>query len=271
MSDAAQQGKPIVMCFSGLDPTGGAGIQADIETCMALGAHCAPIITALTAQNTTNAADADAVDATMLIAQARMVLEDMSVGAFKVGLITHPDIATALHTIFSDYPHIPVVVDPVLSAGGGHDFTDQTVRDSIREFILPHAHLLLPNTNEAKQLAPEADTLDACASELIDLGCSHVLVTGTHANTQKIVHQLFGAHQKLQAFDCPRLPGEYHGSGCTLAAAVASYLVHGLDLIPACREAINYTLRTLQHAQHLGMGQLIPDRATLQTQKSKLH
>lgn len=271
MSDAVQQGKPIVMCFSGLDPTGGAGIQADIETCMALGAHCAPIVTALTAQDTNNAADAESVDATMLIAQARMVLEDMPVGAFKVGLITHADIATALHTLFNDYPHIPVVVDPVLSAGGGHGFTDQTVQASLREFILPHAHLLLPNTNEAKQLAPEADTLEACANELIDLGCSHVLITGTHANTQDIEHQLFGTHQKLQTFDCPRLPGEYHGSGCTLAAAAACYLVHGLDVISACREAINFTMRTLHFAQRLGMGQLIPDRATLQAQKSKLH
>lgn len=271
MSEAAQQGKPVVMCFSGLDPTGGAGIQADIETCMALGVHCAPIITALTAQDTTNAADSESVNPAMLIAQARMVLQDMPVNAFKVGLITHSDIALALHTLFNDYPDVPVIVDPVLSAGGGHGFTDESVQASMREFILPHAHLLVPNTNEAKRLAPEADTLEACANELIELGCRHVLITGTHANTQDIEHQLFAAHQKLQSFNCSRLPGDYHGSGCTLASAVACYIVHGLDIVSACRDAINYTLRTLKHAQRLGMGQLIPDRATLQTLRSKLH
>jgi hydroxymethylpyrimidine/phosphomethylpyrimidine kinase len=89
-------------------------------------------------------------------------------------------------------------------------------------------------------------------------------VTGTHANTHNIEHRLFAQHKQLQSFPCKRLAGEYHGSGCTLATAAACYLVHGLEIIPACREAIAFTLKTLKHAQRLGMGQLIPDRALLQ-------
>jgi hydroxymethylpyrimidine/phosphomethylpyrimidine kinase len=251
------------MSFSGLDPTGGAGIQADIETCMALGVHCAPVITTLTAQDTRNAVDAQPVDPAMIIAQTRMVLQDMPVGAFKIGLITHSEIAHALHTIFNDYPHIPVIVDPVLKAGGGHSFVENHMISSFREFLLPHTHILLPNTHEARQLAPAADTLEACANELIDQGCEHVLMTGTHANTPGIEHLLFTHHKQLEKFRCERLPGEYHGSGCTLAAAVACYRVHGLSVTPACRAAIAFTVRTLQHAQRLGMGQFIPNRAVL--------
>ncbi|MEJ2754974.1 MAG: hydroxymethylpyrimidine/phosphomethylpyrimidine kinase [Gammaproteobacteria bacterium] len=254
---------PIVMCFSGLDPTGGAGIQADIETCLTLGVHCTPIITALTVQDTRNASHSEAVNPNTLIAQARAVLEDIPVNVFKVGLINSHTVAQALHTLFTDYADIPVIFDPVLSAGGGHPFGNEQLIEQVRTFLLPHTHLLLPNIDEAKKLAPEADTLEACAHELMDSGCEYVLITGTHAHSTKIEHQLYGHNQLMQSFDCERLPNTYHGSGCTLASAVACHLAHGLNITQSCREAQTFTFRTLKHAKRLGMGQLIPHRAAI--------
>ena len=252
---------PIVMCFSGLDPTGGAGIQADIETCLTLGVHCASIVTSLTVQDTSNALHSESVNPTTIIAQARAVLEDIPVNVFKVGLITSSAIIQALHTLFTDYPDIPVVVDPVLAAGGGYAFQDPQHIDHLRQFLLPHTSLLTPNTHEAKKLAFEADTLEACGYELLDLGCEHVLITGTHTDTPHIEHHLFGHNQRLQTYRCERLAGQYHGSGCTLTSAIACHLAHGLEITSACREAQAFTHRTLRHAKRVGMGQLIPHRA----------
>lgn len=114
--------KPTVMCFSGLDPTGGAGIQADIETLFSVGCHAVPVATALTAQNTQNALSIISTNAALIIHQARAVLEDMPVQCFKIGLVSTIETVEVIHTILKDYEYIPVVLDPVVAAGGGYQF-----------------------------------------------------------------------------------------------------------------------------------------------------
>jgi hydroxymethylpyrimidine/phosphomethylpyrimidine kinase len=138
--------------------------------------------------------------------------------------------------------------------------SDSETLDMIRTLLLSQTSILTPNTLEAKQLAPEADTITACAEAIQDLGCEFVLVTGTHAETDSVINTLYGNHRILESFDWERLPHEYHGSGCTLAAAIAGLLAHGIEPQAAVYEAQEYTWQTLKHAYRTGMGQWIPNR-----------
>lgn len=259
--------KPTVMCFSGLDPTGGAGIQADIETLFSTGCHCAPVVTCLTVQNTQNAISAAAVNPALLVQQARAVLEDMPVQCFKIGLLADVQTVEILHTLLKDYPRIPVVLDPVINAGGGFEFGGQEMVDAIKTLLLPLTTVLTPNTDELRLLAPMADTIDACANALLDCGCEHVLVTGTHVATPQVENRLYSTHQEVILFQWPRLEFNYHGSGCTLAAAIAGYLAHDSDLRAAIQQAQRFTWESLSHGFRVGFGQHLPNRSFWNKQK----
>ena len=260
MPSLEQTKPPIVMSFSGHDPSGGAGIQADIETLSSLGCHCSPVITALTAQDSVNVKDFSAIDSTLLIEQARAVLEDMPIAVFKIGMIGSVENAEAIHTILQDYPETPVVLDPVLKAGGGGSLGEAALVDAIRHLIIPFCTIITPNSNEARSLYPDADSLDACAQGLMDDECNYVLITGGHEPTTDITNRLWGQRCQINERTWPRQPGEYHGTGCTLASAIAGYMAHNNPIETAVLEAQQYTTNTILHARRLGMGQLIPNR-----------
>lgn len=251
---------PTVMVFAGNDPSGGAGISADIEAIVSMGGHALPVITALTVQDTQNVKRFESVDAGLLIEQARAVLEDIPVSAFKLGMLGSVEIVEAVHSILVDYPDCPVVLDPVLRAGGGTDLADEELIDAMIELLFPLTTVLTPNSQEARRLAHEADTLDACAHELLDMGCEYVLITGTHENTPHVINSLYANHRLLESFTWERLPEVYHGSGCTLSSAIAGLLGHGLDPFTAVHEAQEYVWETLNHGYRLGMGQRLPNR-----------
>ena len=159
---------PVVMAISGADPTGGAGIQADIETIASLGCHAAPIISSVTAQNTTNVIDIAQINEHFVIEQARVVLEDMNVAAVKIGLVESDTIAMAIHSLLTDYNHIPVVLDPIIISGGGKLLANEDAVDAINTLLVPLATIVTPNSEEARTLAPEGDTLTACAMALLE-------------------------------------------------------------------------------------------------------
>ena len=251
---------PVVMSFAGHDPSGGAGIQADIETLISLGCHCTPIVTALTAQDSVNVKDFKATNASLLVEQARAVLEDMPVAAFKIGMIGSVENAEAIHTIIQEYDSIPVILDPVLAAGGGSDLATSTLIDAINNLILPNSTLVTPNSVEARRLCSDADSLDACAQMLMDQGCEYVLITGGHEAGTAITNNLWRGREKVASYDWQREPGEFHGTGCTLASACAGYIAHGASIEAAVRDAQQYTWQAVKHARRLGMGQAIPNR-----------
>jgi hydroxymethylpyrimidine/phosphomethylpyrimidine kinase len=257
MTDTAP---PVVLVFAGSDPTGGAGIAADIETLMALGCHAAPVITAVTAQDTTGLKQFAAVETGLVIAQARAVLEDMPVAAIKTGMLGNRANLAAVATIASDYADIPLIVDPVLATGAGDALTDDALEDAYCALLLPRTRLLTPNSIEAALLAGGADSVDAQAHALMSCGAEYVLVTGTHAATADVVHRLYGHQQLLDTTTQPRLPHDYHGSGCTLAAACAGGIAQGLAVSDAVRHALTFTWRSLERGHRLGMGQLLPRR-----------
>ncbi len=256
-----QDQKPNVMCFSGLDPSGGAGIQADIEALFSGGCHCAPIITALTVQDSHNVISIVPVSAPLVVEQARAILEDMPVHAFKIGLLGSIEMLEVIHTILVDYPKIPVVLDPILRAGGGYDLGSAELVAAMRSLLLPLTTVLTPNTHEIRLLAPTADSLEACAVELLDTGCQHILLTGTHEPGAEVVNRLFSHHQPIKSTNWPRLQEEYHGSGCTLAAALSGYLAHGLSLHESVQQAQKFTWESLHHGSRPGCGQYFPDRS----------
>lgn len=251
---------PVVVCFSGLDSTGGAGLQADIESIASMGCHAAPIATALTVQDTNAVIDYTPVEATLLIQQARAVLEDMPVSAIKIGMLGDTTIIEAIHTILLDYPDIPVILDPVLAGGGGGKLSHDDVINALQSLLLPQTTVLTPNSVEARVLAPEADDLEACGQALLDAGCEFVLITGTHEQAQHVENRLFGNRRLLETFTWERLPHNYHGSGCTLAATIAGLLAQGLEPFTAIHEAQEYTWEALRNGYRIGMGQLIPNR-----------
>lgn len=251
---------PVVLVFAGNDPTGGAGIEADIQAIISMGCHPAPVVTAITVQTTAGVQRFTVVDAELVMEQARAILEDMPVAAFKTGMLGNSENIAAIASVVREYPDIPLIVDPVLASGGGDPLSDEPLEEALRTLLLPHAELVTPNSMEARRLAPQADTLDACAHEILSLGCEYVLVTGTHEATSDVVNRFYGHHRLLETFTWKRLPHDYHGSGCTLAAACAATFAHRFDPVNAVAEAQDYTWNTLKNGYRLGMGQFLPDR-----------
>lgn len=256
---------PVVLACSGNDPSGGAGICADIMTISSLGCHPAPVITALTIQDTHNVRALLPVDAKQLLDQATAILEDVAVAAFKIGVIGSVENAVTLHRLLRAHPTIPVVLDPVLAAGGGTELASMALIDAIRTLLLPLTTVLTPNSVEVRRLAPEGDSLNACAMALLERGCQYVLITGGHEPTETVTNSLYGNHRLLETFHWPRLPNPYHGSGCTLAAAIAALLAQGQanpsgPPTSAIIQAQDYTWRTLEAACRVGGGQWIPNR-----------
>ena len=188
----------------------------------------------------------------------------MQIDAIKIGVLGSVENIAAIAEIVSDYPGVPLVLDPVLASGRGDELASDEMMHALTELLLPHTTLLTPNSMEARRLAESDDdgepSLAQCAERLIIAGCDHVLITGTHEATAQVVNTLYGKSGVVRSDSWPRLPGKYHGSGCTLASAIAAMLANGLALSDAAREAQEYTWQALAKAYRPGMGQFIPDR-----------
>ncbi|MGR8942398.1 MAG: bifunctional hydroxymethylpyrimidine kinase/phosphomethylpyrimidine kinase [Gammaproteobacteria bacterium] len=251
--------RPVVFCFSGHDPSGGAGVQADIETLVSHRCHAASVVTALTEQDSRNVRKLLPQHPDDIVSQANTVLADLDVKVFKIGLIGHYRVAEAIHAILQAHPHIPVVLDPVLAAGGGAAMSDNPLLDAIVDLLLPRTTMLTPNSNEARKLAG-LDDLDQCGLALLDKGCRYVLITGAHEATPTVSNRLYHDRHCIETYHWDRLPGSYHGSGCTLASGIAGLLAQGLTPVQAVAEAQEYTWNALQHGYLPGKGQHNPDR-----------
>ena len=263
MTDAPRD-RPLVLCIGGHDPSGGAGILADAEAVQAARAFALTVITALTEQDTCGLARLHPQPAEQIEAHCRRLLRDSAPRALKVGLIGGAAIARMLARFIDTFPtiehvRIPVVLDTVLATGAGQSVADAALREALLEALLPRCTLVTPNLPEARALTG-ASAPEDCAERLLGAGVPWVLITGTHDETEAVTNRLFGAHGERHAWDWPRLPGEYHGSGCTLASAIAARLAHGMTLEQAVASAQAYTWKTLARAVRTGRCQLIPNR-----------
>lgn len=257
---------PVVLTFSATDGTGGAGMQADILTLASMGCHPLSVVTAVTVQDTLGVEGLMPINADWVADQARSLLEDIPVDAFKIGVLGSVENIATIAEILADYPEIPVVLDPVLASGRGDELASEEMLRAMREMLLPLTTVLTPNSLEARRLAADDGSedddpsLEDCAARLIEEGCAYVLVTGTHEATPDVLNQLFGREGLVRGDRWSRLPGSYHGSGCTLASAIAAMLANGLDVPEAVKEAQDYTWHALERAYRPGMGQFLPDR-----------
>jgi hydroxymethylpyrimidine/phosphomethylpyrimidine kinase len=256
---------PLVLVFAASDPSSGAGIQADLLTLASLGCHPLTAVTALTVQDSVGVRSLQPVAAELVEQQARTILEDMPVAAFKIGVLGSVENVLAVAEIVSDYPEIPLVLDPVLASGRGDELSGEEIISAIREMLLPQTTIITPNAPEARRLAESDEdegepAVDTCAERLMEMGAQYVLITGTHENTPDVINTLYGAEGLHRRDRWERLPGSYHGSGCTLASAIAGCIAGGASIEDAVRDAQDYTWQTLRHGFQAGMGQLIPDR-----------
>ncbi|TSA22154.1 MAG: bifunctional hydroxymethylpyrimidine kinase/phosphomethylpyrimidine kinase [Betaproteobacteria bacterium] len=256
---------PIVLTFAATDPTGGAGLQADILTQTSLGCHALTVVTAITVQDTRGVEDFMVIDPEWIEDQARAILEDMPVAAFKIGMMGSPETVAVIAAIIADYPEIPLVLDPVLASGRGDDLATEETLDALCDLLLPQTTIITPNSVEARRLVEDDEDvsppdLDTCALRLLDMGCEFVLITGSHEHTPQVINTLYDEGRNAMSLPWDRLPHSYHGSGCTLASAIAALLAHGVDMATAVKDAQEYTYEALRNSFRPGMGQHIPDR-----------
>ncbi|MDH5552577.1 MAG: hydroxymethylpyrimidine/phosphomethylpyrimidine kinase [Nitrosomonas sp.] len=265
------QPPPIVLSFAANDPSGGAGINADILTLASLGCHPLTVVTAITVQDTAGVEEIIPLDPEVVADQARAVLEDMPVHVFKIGLLGSVEVIAAIAEVISDYPDIPLVLDPVLASGRGDELVNEDMVSAMRELIIPQTTIITPNSHEARRLCQDDDgeesdadepiiDLAQCAERLLFLGSEYVLITGTHENTAQVVNTLYSEAGVLRRDEWERLEHSYHGSGCTLASAIAASIANGLSMEDSVYEAQEYTWQALKAGFRPGMGQYLPDR-----------
>lgn len=251
--------RPVTLCFSGLDPSGGAGLQADIETIAALGGHAAVVATALTVQDSQQVHGFVLIDPDLMQAQARCVLADLPVAAIKIGMLGSAQAVSTVFDSLSAHRHLPVVLDPVLSANSGGTLAHADLRKALLK-ALPWATVITPNSVEARLLSG-CDDLDEAVAELTLAGAGAIWLTGGHEAGDSLVNKLYQQGLLVLETRQRRLTGEFHGSGCTLASALAALLAAGCDLKSAARQAEAYVHEALSHADRpRNHGQYLPRR-----------
>lgn len=250
---------PIILCIGGHDPSGGAGIQADAEAARANGIHAATVVSCLTRQDTQGLRGLWPQPVEEVEAQCRLILADSQVRAIKIGLLGSAQLARWLCQLADEYSELPLILDPVLASGAGQRVTDPTLFDQIGSHLLGRCHLATPNLPEAQALSG-AQAPDDCAARLLASGCRWLLITGTHDDSTEVINRLYGQDGSRRAWSWPRLPAEYHGSGCTLASAIAARLALGQPMEQSVGEAQDYTWHSLKSATRTGRGQWTPNR-----------
>ena len=248
----------VMLSIAGSDPSGGAGIQADLKTAAALGVYGATVVTALTAQNTLGVTGVHAVPATFVREQYEAVVADLDVRAVKIGMLGSVDVVRAVAAMLREHPVPAVVLDPVMVATSGDRLVPEDAAAAIRELLVPLASLVTPNVPEAEVLTglgiDSPDDLETAARALLALGPGAVLAKGGHLAGEVCVDVLVSG-AGTRRLESPRVrTRNTHGTGCTLSSAVASYLVRGHDLPDAVTSAKDYLTRALVAGAGLELG-----------------
>jgi hydroxymethylpyrimidine/phosphomethylpyrimidine kinase len=250
---------PIALTIAGSDSSGGAGIQADLKTFSALGVYGASVITALTAQNTVGVSAIHGVPADFVRAQMDAVFADLAIGAIKLGMLANEMTIIAVADALGQWQGAPIVLDPVMIAGSGDPLLDPGAEFALRAHLLPLAHIVTPNIPEAARLLGAAEAVDETmmvrqGELLLSLGSKAVLMKGGHSTGREAVDIfLNGTNIVRLAADRIRTKNT-HGTGCTLAAAIAAFLARGGTMLDAVREAKVYLTNALIQADTLAIG-----------------
>ena len=250
--------RPVVLALSGHDPSGAAGAQADIETLANADCHCVSVLTCLTTQNTARFESLEAPSPARFKERLTLLTEDIPINACKIGLLGSP----ALVDVITDYLEsvtLPVVLDPILRAGVGGNIAQPGLTQALTEKLFPQAAIVTPNRAEALALTGLADAA-ATPQALLDFGCEAALVTGADETGTEVINAYRDRAGAVAEYRWEKLPGQFHGSGCTLSACIAGRLAQGDSLKTAVETAQSYTWQTLKRAQRLGRAQSHPGR-----------
>lgn len=252
-----------VLTVAGSDSSGGAGIQADLKSFAALGCYGMTVITAVTAQNTRGVKGIHPVPATVVEQQMEAILDDIGADAVKIGMLFSSEVIAVVARTLQRYGAKNVVIDPVMAAQSGDPLMREDAMSAMKALLLPQCLLLTPNLPEAEKLLnrpiPTIDAMQAAAVDLAAMGPVNILIKGGHSLNNPATDILYLSKRK----ELSVLSGDListknnHGTGCTLSAAVAANLAHGLDVKEAVREAKNYISNALAAgaAYQLGRGQ----------------
>jgi hydroxymethylpyrimidine/phosphomethylpyrimidine kinase len=249
-----------VLIVAGSDSGGGAGIQADIKTVTALGAYAATAVTALTAQNTEGVAAIHDIPADFVAEQMRVVLDDIGADCLKAGMLHRPEIIETVCDVVEDLaPGVPFVVDPVMIAKGGASLLAEAAVETLKQRLIPLTAVLTPNLPEAEALVgDEAGSVDDAvelARAVLSLGPHAVFLTGGHREGAEIVDVLVDRDGTVERFTGPRIETRHtHGTGCTIASAIAAGLAQGMALVDAIHRARAYTFEAIRTAPGYGAG-----------------
>ena len=283
MPIAIPETPPCVMCLSAGDATAGGGLAADILTLASMGCHPLPVQTAALVRDTRGIEEVWPVEPELLSMQARAVLEDVPVAAFKLGFCGSVENVALIAEILSDYPEVPLVVEPALYAAVLLGEEGDEVVAALADLILPQTTLLVADRHELCRLAGVVDVapdddgddgdegdeaveaeddpgIDEALARLLGGGTEFILLTGGGEHGPQVVNTLFGHEGVVRTDAWPRLPGRHLGAGTTLTAAAVAAIAHGMALPEAVREAQEFTQQALRHAYRAGMGRALPDR-----------
>ena len=250
---------PRILIVAGSDSSGGAGIQADLKTVTALGGYGMTAITAITAQDTTGVHDVWPVPVPAVLAQAQACLNDIGADLIKTGMLGSRVLVEALSELFAERaPDTRRIIDPVMVATSGARLIDESAVDTLRALLIPDAALVTPNAPEAEILTGKAvETIDGqrrAAEALLELGAKAALVKGGHIDGHILTDVLqteYGEH----FIEAPRIDtASTHGTGCTLASAIATRLGHGDDMETAVRAARDWLTEAIKAAPGFGAG-----------------
>jgi len=249
---------PVMLSIAGSDPSGGAGIQADLKTASALGVYGATVITALTVQNTRGVTGVHPTPVGVIVDQYRAVVSDLDVQAVKIGMLGTVEVVAAVAAMLREHPVPVVVLDPVMVATSGDRLVPEDAVAAIRELLVPQATVVTPNVPEATWLTGDViatgDDLEKAGRSLLHLGATYALVKGGHlgGSTSTDVLVWGDGTRRLDALrvDTPHT----HGTGCTLSSAIASYVIGGNDVPTAVELAKAYLTRALVAGADLDLG-----------------
>ncbi len=250
---------PVALTIAGSDSSGGAGIQADLKTFQARDVHGTCVITAVTAQNTCGIEAIHHIPLRHIRAQIEAVFADFPVAAVKTGMLGPARNVSLIAKQLALHPDVHLIVDPVMIATSGARLLDEAAITVVRQQLIPLAEILTPNLPEAEVLTGRRihnqRDAKAAADELRDMGARAVLLKGGHGHGHTVYDRLYDDRGR-QVFEHPRLPGMAHGTGCTLAAALAAERAKGIPLREACRHAVTYVQDALRQGYRLGHGGL---------------
>jgi hydroxymethylpyrimidine/phosphomethylpyrimidine kinase len=263
---------PVVLTFGLSDATGAAGVQADQLACASMGCHPATVVTAIATSARDDGDDWLSIDAELVDLQAKSVLQNMAVAAFKIGALAGPEQVQPVAEALADFADLPVVLDPALDHSSGEEWTDEQLVEAIQELLLPQTTVITLSLAQARRFAAfgdageqaEAFSPAECARHLADCGAEYTLILDAEHGSAQIVNLLFDESGLVRRDALPRVPdpagSRFRGAGDTLSAGLAGLLAQGIDVPEAVQEASQYTTAALMHAFAAGLGVAVPDR-----------